>query len=49
MFAYVIVMAAIGPENLGRNMAEGDIDDTDSVDGPGLPVSNATRMSRPRF
>jgi len=49
MFAYVIVMAAIGPENLGRDMAEDEMDDTDSVDGHGLPVSNASRMSRPRF
>lgn len=49
MFAYVIVIAAIRPEKLGRDMAEDNIDNASSDNEPELPVSNATRMSHPRF
>jgi SHS family lactate transporter-like MFS transporter len=49
MFAYVIVIAAIGPEKLGRDMAEDNIDNASSDNEPELLVSNATRMPHPRF
>jgi len=45
MFAYVIFMAAIGPEKRGRGMAEEDSDDSDIE----LPVSRTTGVAHRRF